>query len=86
MSSLKMGGMYVLNVVAGLIGLQMVNVPMFFCIRRLVSPTILFYEYFASGKVADFDIRVRFVFQLTRYFTFRQLYFILYRLPLDSLW
>lgn len=57
-SSLKMGAMYVLNVVAGLIGLQMVNVPMFFCIRRLVSPTILFYEYFALGKVADFDIRV----------------------------
>lgn len=57
-SSLKMGGMYVLNVVAGLIGLQMVNVPMFFCIRRLVSPTILFYEYFALGKVAEFDIRV----------------------------
>ena len=31
-----MGVFYVANVGAGLIGLKLVNVPMFFCIRRLV--------------------------------------------------
>ncbi len=32
-----MGVLGVLNVGAGLIGLQLVNVPMFFCVRRLVA-------------------------------------------------
>ena len=35
----------------------MVNVPMFFCIRRLVSPTILLYEYLSQGKVADANVQ-----------------------------
>jgi len=35
----------------------MVNVPMFFCIRRLVSPTILLYEYLRFGKVADTSVQ-----------------------------
>ena len=42
-----------LNVGFGLVGLRLVNVPMFFCIRRLVSPTILLVEYAMFGRVAD---------------------------------
>ena len=34
-------------------GLQLVNVPMFFCLRRLVAAFILAYEFVALGKVAD---------------------------------
>lgn len=51
------GILYVFNVGAGLIGLQMVNVPMFFCIRRLVTPTVLIYEYLAMGKVAETPVQ-----------------------------
>lgn len=51
------GVLYVCNVGAGLIGLQMVNIPMFFCIRRLVTPTVLVYEYLTLGKVAEPSIQ-----------------------------
>ncbi len=57
-AALSVGVFYVVNVGAGLIGLQMVNVPMFFCIRRLVTPTVLVYEYLTLGKVADPNIQV----------------------------
>ena len=56
MKSLPLGLLYVANVGVGLLGLSMVNVPMFFCIRRLVSPTILFYEFLFEGKVAEFNV------------------------------
>jgi solute carrier family 35 protein len=55
--SLRLGILYVANVAVGLIGLSMVNVPMFFCIRRLVSPMILFYEYLFLNKVADTNVQ-----------------------------
>ena len=48
-----MGIMYVINVGFGLVGLQLVNVPMFFCIRRLVSPMILIVEFVTMGRIAD---------------------------------
>jgi solute carrier family 35 protein len=56
LKSLPLGLLYVANVGVGLLGLSLVNVPMFFCIRRLVSPTILFYEYLFEGKVAEFNV------------------------------
>jgi solute carrier family 35 len=52
-----MGVLYVGNVGCGLVGLQLVNVPMFFALRRLVSPMILVYEYVALGKIADPSVR-----------------------------
>ena len=48
-----MGATYALNVGVGLVGLQMVNVPMFFCLRRLVAPMILLYEFLVMGRVAS---------------------------------
>jgi solute carrier family 35 protein len=56
-ASLRLGVLYVANVAVGLVGLSMVNVPMFFCIRRLVSPTILAYEFLFLGKTADAGIQ-----------------------------
>ena len=55
--SLLVGFAYVANVAVGMLGLSLVNVPMFFCIRRLVSPTILLYEFMRFGKVADTSIQ-----------------------------
>jgi hypothetical protein len=55
--ALILGFAYVANVAVGLLGLSLVNVPMFFCIRRLVSPTILLYEYLWLSKVADTNIQ-----------------------------
>lgn len=52
-----MGITYVLNVGCGLLALQLVNVPMFFCLRRLVAPVVLIYEYLTMGKVADIGTR-----------------------------
>ena len=52
-AALRMGVMGVLNVAIGFIALQMVNVPMFLCIRRLVAPCILFYEFVFLRKVAE---------------------------------
>ena len=34
-------------------GLQLVSVPMFSCLRKLVVVFIVIYEYFTIGKVAD---------------------------------
>jgi solute carrier family 35 protein len=48
---------YVLNVCLGLIGLQLVNVPMFFCIRRTTTAFILLYEFISQGKIAEQGIR-----------------------------
>jgi len=56
MASLKMGLTGVGNVVCGLVGLQLVNIPMFLCIRRLVSPFILFYEFVILGKMASMGV------------------------------
>ena len=56
MSSLRMGVLMVANVAIGLWGLSIVNVPMFFCIRRLVSPTIIFYEAVFLGKMTPTDV------------------------------
>jgi hypothetical protein len=61
----KMGALYVVNVGAGLVALQLVNVPMFSCIRRLVSPVILIYEYLALGKVQSSGIQVAVALILT---------------------
>ena len=44
---------YVSNVVLGMVGLQLVNVPMFFCIRRLVAPVILSVEVVLMGRQPD---------------------------------
>lgn len=46
-----MASTYVLNVAINLVGLQLVNVPMFFCLRRLVAPLVILYELLALGKV-----------------------------------
>lgn len=51
--ALPMGILGVGNVGAGLIGLRMVNIPMFFCLRKLVTPFVLIYEYLAFNKVTD---------------------------------
>ena len=51
-----MGVTYTLNVGVGLIALQMVNVPLFFCIRRLVAPMILLYEFVAFRRVASVGV------------------------------
>ena len=52
-----MGITYALNVGVGLVALQMVNVPMFFCLRRLVAPMILLYEFLVLGRVAPLGVR-----------------------------
>jgi drug/metabolite transporter (DMT)-like permease len=52
-----MGITYTLNVGVGLVALQMVNVPMFFCLRRLVAPMILIYEYIMLSKIAPIGVR-----------------------------
>lgn len=56
-ASLPMTTLYVLNVAAGMMGLQLVNVPMFFCIRRTVAAFILLYEFLSAGKVAEPRVR-----------------------------
>jgi len=56
--SLVLGFTYVANVAVGLVGLSMTTVPLFFCIRRLVSPIILIYEYVWLSKVAEPNIQV----------------------------
>lgn len=40
------------NVLLGLLGMKLVDVPMFFTLRRLVTPTIIVIEYISYGKVA----------------------------------
>jgi len=52
-SSIPMAAAYIMNVCIGLAGLQLVNVPMFYAIRRTSSAFILIYEYIALNKVAD---------------------------------
>jgi solute carrier family 35 protein len=56
MRALRMGVLGVANVGAGLVALRLVNVPMFLCIRRLVGPFILGYEFAVLGKVAPFGV------------------------------
>ena len=48
-----MGLVYVANVTAGLAGLQLVNLPMFFCVRRMVPLCVLALEWALLRKVAD---------------------------------
>lgn len=52
-AGLMLGILYIVNVSMGLIGLSLVNLPMFFCIRRLVAPTIVFYEFILYNKKVD---------------------------------
>lgn len=47
---------YVVNISIGLLALQLVNVPMFFALRRLVAPIIIGYEYIMMGKQSDRDV------------------------------
>jgi solute carrier family 35 protein len=56
-ASVPMAAAYVANVCLGLLGLQLVNVPVFFAIRRTASAFILLYEYMAMGRVAELNIR-----------------------------
>jgi solute carrier family 35 len=51
--SLPMATAYLANVCLGLLGLQLVNVPMFFAIRRTAAAFILMFEYFLLGRVAE---------------------------------
>ena len=48
---------YVLNIGVGLAALALVPVPLFFCLRRLVAPMILLYEFAVLGKVASLGVR-----------------------------
>lgn len=48
-----MGCLYVGNVLAGMVGLKLVSVPMFLCVRRLTPLTILLVDYILYRKVAD---------------------------------
>jgi hypothetical protein len=52
-----MAAAYIANVCLGLVGLQMVNVPMFFCIRRTSTLFVLLYEFASERKVAEPGIR-----------------------------
>jgi hypothetical protein len=56
-ASIPMSVAYIANVCLGLLGLQMVNVPMFFCIRRTAAAFILAYEFVAMGRVAEPTVR-----------------------------
>ena len=58
MSSLTLGVTGVANVAVGMLGLQMVNIPMFLCIRRLVAPFILLYEAVVLSKFAHPSINI----------------------------
>jgi len=53
-----MSALMIANVVMGLIGLQLVNVPMFFCLRRLVAPTVMLYELVFNGKRPPSDTQL----------------------------
>lgn len=44
------------SVLLGLLGMKLVDVPMFFTLRRLVTPTIILYEYTALGKAPQQDV------------------------------
>jgi len=57
MSSISMGACYVANVAAGLVALKLVNIPMFFCIRRLMTLFIMGYEFMDSGLVQPWPIQ-----------------------------
>jgi solute carrier family 35 len=48
-----MGVLYVLNVVVGMVGLRLVNVPLFFAIRRLTPALIIAMDWALFRKVAD---------------------------------
>jgi hypothetical protein len=60
--SFLLGVLYVANVGAGLIGLQLVNIPLFLCIRRLTTPTILLYDFIARKKVQSKEINASIFF------------------------
>jgi solute carrier family 35 protein len=55
--SVPVAAAYIANVCLGLVGLQMVNVPMFFCIRRTSTLFVLLYEFVSERKVAEPGIR-----------------------------
>jgi hypothetical protein len=48
-----MAALQVASVTSGLIGIRLVNIPMFFCIRRTTTAWILLLEYFWLGRVAE---------------------------------
>lgn len=52
-----MGLTYALNAGLGLLGLQLVDIHMYFALRRVTSAFVLAYEYFALGRVAPVPVR-----------------------------
>jgi len=48
-----MGALYVGNVLAGMVGLKLVSVPLFLCIRRLTPAVILLLDFALYRKAAD---------------------------------
>ena len=56
--ALPIGVLYVCNVSVGLIAMKLVNLPMFFAIRKLVSPTLLAFEFAVFQKVPDQEVGV----------------------------
>lgn len=57
-SALPMAATSIGNVLLGLLGMRLVDVPMFFTLRRLVTPTIVVYEYLALGKTPQRHVAV----------------------------
>jgi hypothetical protein len=51
--SLPVSILFVGNVSAAFYGLQLIDVPMFLCIRRLTSLCVLVTEFFVLGKVSS---------------------------------
>ena len=53
-----MGCLYVGNVVVGMVGLKLVNVPLFFALRRLTPATIIALDYALSRKTVDGGVQL----------------------------
>jgi hypothetical protein len=52
-AGIPMAALQVASVGAGLVSMRLVNIPMFFCIRRTTTAWILLLEYLWLGRVAD---------------------------------
>lgn len=57
MKCLPLSFVFVLNVGAGFVGLQMVNIPTFLCLRRTTTIFVLVMDYFIRGVVAPRPMR-----------------------------
>lgn len=53
-----MGLTFALNAGLGLLGLQLVDIHMYFALRRVTSAFVLAYEYCALGRVASLPVRL----------------------------